>query len=373
MNVLIAAGGTGGHIIPAIAVADELAILSKSENGEDGRIAVTFVGTGKPLEEKLVGGAGYTLRALPTLPFSGKGIKGKLRLLTNLPSGIRATHELLRQLAPRVVIGFGGYPSFLPVYCAWRSGIPIFIEEQNAKAGVANRLLSLIARKVFAVPQAHGFLKASHVEFRPNPVRRVFHEIPPWRPPGEGEKWRVLIVGGSQGAVSMNRSVIGAIESFRKHGVEIVHQSGETDLLPLSDLYRSAGYPSVTVRPFIDSIATEYAQAHLVICRAGAMTAAEVSAAGRPAIYVPLPLAGGHQAENVRHLVERGAALMFPQDEALSKNLTEALDGLLANPSRLEGMAARAHELASYGEHGSARRIAEVLFEAAKGQKVSAD
>lgn len=359
MRFMIAAGGTGGHIVPALAVADELRTI-------DPAAQVIFIGTGKPLEEKLVIGAGYRLESLAARPFAGRGLKGKLQLAASLPQGLRSARALVRTIDPHAAIGFGGYPSFLPIVAAWMHGIPCVIDEQNAHPGIANRVLSIIARRVFAVPGATAFFRTSRLEHVPNPVRRQFLDIPDWAPPGDGQRWTVLVVGGSQGAVSLNRAVISALGAFREAGARIVHQSGETDLLPLTELYRQADFRDVRVVPFIDAIADEYRAAHLVICRAGAMTAAEVSAAGRPAIFVPLTIAGGHQTHNVAHLVNGGAALMLSQNEELGVRLAVTLAELFSAPERLQEMSRRAREMSRVGEHGSARRIAEAIREVAR-------
>ncbi len=347
-RILLAAGGTGGHIMPALAVAEELKRLAPDT-------VVEFVGTGRPLEAKLIGGAGYRAHVISFVPVSGGGVRGLLRMILRAPSAMIETRRLFKQFAPSAVMGFGGYPAAMPLVTALLARIPRVIAEANVQSGIANKLLSVIAQRVFAVPGAEDFLRTSRLVHLPNPVRRSFLDIPDWKFDPQ-QPFRILIVGGSQGAMSLNRAVLAAMAALKGRAVSVVHQSGESDQATVVNGYKALGMDTVTVRAFIDSIADEYRAAHLVICRAGAMTAAEVSAAGRPAIFVPLPIAGGHQSENVRHLVAAEAAFQLDQNEELGARLSTLLPELIDDPHRLEGVARRARA-AAYTEGGSAGEV----------------
>jgi UDP-N-acetylglucosamine--N-acetylmuramyl-(pentapeptide) pyrophosphoryl-undecaprenol N-acetylglucosamine transferase len=340
MVIFLAAGGTGGHIIPAIAVAD--AIRARRPD-----CRIVFIGTGKEIERKLVGEAGYELASVELLPFSGKGLKGKLQLLLSLPKTAAAVGKLFDHHKPVAIAGFGGYPSFLPVLAAWLRRVPRVINEQNVKAGIANRFLSLVASAGFAVPGSMGFLSPQKIAFVPNPVRSRFFDVPEWRAP-VGRKLKLLIVGGSQGAVSLNSAIAECSDTIRSLELEVIHQTGPKDLQRIEEKYSAAGLTSCKAISFIDDMASAYSAADIVICRAGAMTVAELCASGRAAIFVPLPIAGGHQAENARWLVDSGAALMLPQDQALAGNLAQLLKELCSNPDRVAELA-RKIRLAAVG------------------------
>ena len=352
-RILLAAGGTGGHIMPALAVAEELKRLAPET-------VVEFVGTGRPLEEKLIGGAGYRAHIIPFVPVAGGGPRALLRMLARAPSAILATRRLYRELSPTAVMGFGGYPAVMPIVTAALSGVPRVIAEANVQVGIANKVLSIIANRVYAVPGAEDFLRKGAVVHLPNPVRRSFLDLPDWQYRSDNnsgdDRFRILVVGGSQGAVSLNRAILHAAPALRELRVSIVHQSGEGDFESVRKGYQDLGMHDVEVRTFIDSISEEYRLAQLVICRAGAMTAAEVSAAGRPAIFVPLPIAGGHQAENVRHLVAADAAILLEQNEELSGRLAKLLPELVRDPVRLRELATNARR-AAYVEGGSAGEV----------------
>lgn len=355
MHILIAAGGTGGHILPAIAVAQALKDLEPD-------CEITFVGVGKDLEKKLVGEAGFPLESLSFVPLSGGGIRGLFGVISSLPRGMRRAYQLFEKVNPDVVVGFGGYPAVLPLITALLRGIPRVLHEQNGKVGIANRFLSLIANKIFAVHGARGFWSISRIEFVNNPVRKKFLEIAKWAAPSEGQALRVLIAGGSQGAVALNAAVVECADLFAKLNIEVTHQTGAKDFDNIANEYRQRGFANVAVVPFIDEMADAFAAAHLVICRAGAMTVAEVCASGRPAIFVPLVIAGGHQADNCRSLVQKSGALMLEQNSELVLKLREMIEHLVGHPDTLNSIAESAR--AEYLRDGTpaAKKIAEAII-----------
>ncbi len=360
MNIVLAAGGTGGHIIPAIAVAEAL-----RDRAPD--VRVCLLGTGAEIEQRLCSRYGLMLHSLPAAPFVGKGIAGRMRSAAGLPRAVYKAAQFFRGFKPEAVLGFGGYPSVAPVLAAWITGRPALIHEQNAEVGLANRMLSLICRKVYAVHGAQGFWRSGHASYLSNPVRREFAALPPWQAPAAGEPLRVLVVGGSQGAVTLNTAILAQIPIFKRFNVTLVHQSGKLDYERLCSSYAAASWRAVEVRPFIDCIAEAYARAHLVICRAGALTVAEVTAAGRPAIYVPLRIARGHQALNAAHAVSRGAAVLLEQTPQLASRLGEVLEELLGAPEKLQPMADAARVIAEEGGLCAADTLAAEVVNAASG------
>lgn len=318
MKILIAAGGTGGHIVPALAVAEALTSLGHQ---------VTFVGVGKEIEHRLI--TEYPLKSISFPPFRGRGPVGVFRFLRAVPGAVLSARRLIREEGFSRVVGFGGYPSFAPLVAAWLLGVPRVLHEQNRVVGLANRFLSRLVNVVFSVEGVSGF-SVPVVEL-PLPVRKAFREIPPL---SGDEKATLLVLGGSQGAVAVNSSVLSLASFLNEQRVDIIHQAGKVDYPRVKDAYASMGI-SATVIEFTEEVATLMARATLIISRAGAMSVAEITAAKRPAIYIPLPLAGGHQRDNCKQAVERGAALLVEQDERLNEKLLEAVKRVLAGELEL--------------------------------------
>jgi UDP-N-acetylglucosamine--N-acetylmuramyl-(pentapeptide) pyrophosphoryl-undecaprenol N-acetylglucosamine transferase len=308
VRILIAAGGTGGHIVPALAVAEVLAELGHE---------VSFVGVGKEIEKKLI--KNYPLAEISFPPFRGQGLGGIYRLVRAIPGAVMSARKLIRERQIDRVIGFGGYPSFAPIVAAWLLGIPRVLHEQNRVVGLANRWLSRIVSVVFATQGVRGF-SVPVIEL-PLPVRKAFREIPPL---SGKEKPCLLVLGGSQGAVSVNTAVLSLGSFLKERGVGIIHQAGRVDYQRVKDGYASMGV-AAEVYDFVEDVAGLMARSTMIISRAGAMSVAEISASGRPAIYIPLPIAGGHQQDNCREVVARGEALLVLQDGALNENLRVAV------------------------------------------------
>lgn len=340
---VFAAGGTGGHVVPAVTVAEELV-------REEPQAEIHFIGSGAAVEIEIVGRAGFRHHIVPFVPLRGKGLLGCIKAGAVLPKSMFRCLELYSRIKPCVVIGFGGFPTIIPGLCACLSRIPLVVHEQNGETGLANRLLSLFAAKVFAAPGAAQFFRPSRVEQVSNPVRRQFYEVPEWCPERlRGKALSLLVVGGSQGAVSLNDAVISLYPFFAEHGLEVVHQSGAKDLPRVEAALTSCPGLRGRAMAFIQDMAGAYAQADLVICRAGAMTAAEVSAAGRAALFVPLPIAGGHQEKNITHLLNAGASRVFHHGEDLSAELKAAIFELQRAPELIQEMAVRARNSAMAG------------------------
>lgn len=355
---ILAAGGTGGHIIPALAVAEAL-------ERKVPRSQIVFIGVGTEMEQKLIVPK-YTLETVPYVPVLGKGVKGWLQAIQDFNPALREAMAIYRKYKPDVVIGFGGFPSVVPMVAAKMSNVPRMLHEQNVRVGLANKFTSLFANKIFAVPRAEGFWSKQEVTHLLNPVRDSFLKVPNWQQPSDGNPFLVLVVGGSQGAVAVNDAVLAQIDLFKKYNIAVTHVAGWKDYDRVLKAYAAANFERAAVHAFVDDLSVGYARAHLVVCRAGAMTVAEVSACGRPAIYIPLAIAGGHQAENIRHVVQNDAAEALAQGPDLAEKLGQAIEVMVGNPSRLARMGRNARNL-SRGEDNksSAERIAEAAFELA--------
>jgi UDP-N-acetylglucosamine--N-acetylmuramyl-(pentapeptide) pyrophosphoryl-undecaprenol N-acetylglucosamine transferase len=353
--VLIMAGGTGGHVFPALAVAEELVARG---------VAVSWLGTRRGLEARVVPAAGYPLE---TLQVSGLRGKGMLRLLLApfmlLIALLQALVILLR-LRPRAVLGMGGFASGPGGVMAWLLRRPLLIHEQNSVAGMTNRWLAPLARTVMeAFP---GSLPAKyHSLHTGNPVRREITCLPEpaERLAGRKGKLCVLVIGGSLGAHALNTSVPGAMAGLSSgKSFHVRHQTGAADLEAVRRAYAAAGIDA-QVDAFIDDMAAAYAWADLVICRSGALTVAELAVVGVAAILVPFPHAtDDHQTGNARFLADAGAAILMPQDTLDPERLGQLLDDFATQRTVLLEMAGRARSLAL---PQAARRVAELCLQAA--------
>lgn len=357
MAIILAAGKTGGHIFPAIAVAQSLEKKAPHEE-------IIFVGVGGDIESSLIQEAGFPLEVIPFVPITGAGVMGAIRFLFALPGAICKALRLYSRVRPKVVVGFGGYPAFVPMVTAWLKRIPRILHEQNVQVGLANKILSLLANEVYAVHRAQGFWGKKTVHFIGNPVRHAFEQISEWKAPSSEQHFVLLIVGGSQGAVSLNDAVMSISPTLERLGLKIIHQSGSTDFERVNSHYEKKSYPEADVRAFIDNMPEAYAEAHLIVCRSGAMTTAEVAASGRPAIFVPLHIAGGHQAENVRHLIQCEGGVMLEQGPELAEKLGQLIEELVSDPAKLQQMAARARESTRQGLMTAAEQLAQAAVTA---------
>lgn len=342
MRVIIAAGGTGGHLYPAIALAREF--LRRRPETE-----VVFVGTPRGLETKVLAHEGFPLALVSAQPFMGMGLRGALRGLLALPRGLWQSLSLLSRPKADLVVSVGGYTSPAAVVAAWLLRIPRVLLEPNAYPGMANKALSPVADRVFlAFEAAAAHLRSSHVRVVGSPVREeLVGAEPAVVQPAGSEPPLLLIFGGSQGARAINQAVIEAVPHLAalKERVTIVHQTGEADQPRVQDAYASAGCRA-TVVPFLYDLPRWLRQAALVISRSGAMTVAELTACGRAAVLVPLPHAiYDHQLKNARVLEAAGAAVVIPQGELTGERLASTITALLADPDRLQAMSERSRSL----------------------------
>jgi UDP-N-acetylglucosamine--N-acetylmuramyl-(pentapeptide) pyrophosphoryl-undecaprenol N-acetylglucosamine transferase len=345
---LIMAGGTGGHIFPGLAVAAQL----RTAGWE-----VVWMGARGGMEERLVPPHGYRTAWIRARAARGKGLVQKLLLPANLLLSFWESLGHLRRIRPDVVLGLGGYVAFPGGMMASLLGRPLALHEQNAIAGLANRVLAAVADKVMvAFP---GVLKGA--EWTGNPVRAEIAAIAPpeARFAGRSGPLRILVVGGSLGAQALNQALPKAVSLLKERPV-VVHQSGEKHLEALQQNYQAAGVKGDLVA-FIDDMARRYAEADLVICRSGAVTVAELSAGGMASILVPFPHAvDDHQTANARFLAEQGAALLIQQRD-LSPEKLAALIGAL-DRAKLLAMARKARAL---GKPDAAQVVARRCVELA--------
>lgn len=338
MRLLLAGGGTGGHLFPAVALAQEL--LAREPDAE-----VLFVGTARGIEARVLPQLELPLETIDISGLVGKGLSGKLAVLPKLLRSVHQSLKIIERFKPDVVVGVGGYASGPVALAAKLRRCPLLLHEQNAWPGLTNRILGRWADKVCVTfKETRSAFADQRSLVTGNPVRR---ELTRSMVPAEGPP-TLLVFGGSRGARAINQAMISVLPQLAKwhDRLRIIHQTGSDDLATVSEGYRAAGWQQVEVSAFIDDMAAAYQRAHLVLCRAGATTIAELTCCGRPAILVPYPHASGdHQTTNARSLAKRGAALMLPQTEMTAPNLAALLDNLLGDRERLLDMAGVARSL----------------------------
>lgn len=338
MKVLIAAGGTGGHIYPGIAVAKE--ILKRDAASE-----ILFVGTVRGLENKIVPENGFRLSLINSAGLKNVGLIGKLKGLFVLPKSFLEARRIIKSFAPDVVIGAGGYVSGPVLLTASLMRVPTLVMESNALPGFTNRKLApfvTLAALTFEAALPY-FGKKGIVTG--NPVRREFFEIAPKQ---RGERINLLIFGGSQGARTINNAMVEALRNLPHDKLSITHQTGEGDFENIKESYQRAGWGNVAeVKPYISNMVEEFAESDLIICRAGATSCAEIAAAGRAALLVPLPTAADdHQRKNAEALEKAGAARMILQKDLSGKSLAEKILDLINAPEKITAMETAAKKLA---------------------------
>lgn len=354
MRVLIAAGGTGGHIYPGIAVAQEIM-------RRDATSQVHFVGTARGLETRLVPQAGFELSLIESAGLKNVSLGARMRGIAVLPKSFVSTRKLLRQFQPDVVVGAGGYVSGPVVMSAAMMNRPTLVMESNALPGWTNRVLArFVDRAAVSFEQALPYFRGK-AKVTGNPVRREFFEIPPkQREPG---KFSLLVFGGSQGARAINEAMVAALPKLKTMPIElrIKHQTGPTDFEKTQAAYVAAGWSErADVRSYIDNMMADFAGADLVLCRAGATTTAELIAAGKASIMVPFPFAADdHQRKNAEALEAAGAARMILQQDLNGDRLATEIEKLVQSPTALDQMEAASRKLA----HGDAAAAAVDMIE----------
>jgi UDP-N-acetylglucosamine--N-acetylmuramyl-(pentapeptide) pyrophosphoryl-undecaprenol N-acetylglucosamine transferase len=326
MKVLIAAGGTGGHIYPGIAVAKE--IMRRDEKSE-----VHFVGTARGLETKIVPANGFQLSLINSAGLKSVGFVAKIKGLMILPKSFLEARALIKDFKPDVVVGAGGYVTGAVLLTASLMRVPTLVMDSNALPGFTNRRLAPFVKKAaLTFEEALPFFGKKGV-VTGNPVRREFFEI---EPKTRGEKINLLIFGGSQGARVINNTMIDALPKLPNDKLNITHQTGESDFEKIRELYAGNGWGNAEIRPYISNMVEEFAKTDLIICRAGATTCAELAAAGKAAIMIPLPTAADdHQRKNAEALEKAGAAKMILQKDLNGESLGREILKLINSPAEV--------------------------------------
>jgi len=350
-SVLMAGGGTGGHVYPGVAVADELRRRRKD-------LPIFFVGTRAGLEARLVPAAGYPLCFINSAGIAGKSWPARLAGALRIPWSVAQSVGIVSRRRAGVVVGVGGYASGPVVLAGRLLRRPTLILEQNAVAGATNRILAPLVDKVAVTYEQTAHRLRGRCQVTGNPVRAGFTALPDRRTAGLS---RLLIFGGSRGAVGLNDAILDSLPALANAGrLEIHHQTGPADLERVRAAYARQAL-TARIDAYIDDMPAAYAGADLVVCRAGATTIAELSAAGRAAVLVPFPGAtGGHQEENARALAGSGAAVLVRQDEAGNGRLGEEILSLLDDAGRRRQMEEAATGL---GAPAAAAAVADLVLE----------
>ena len=369
MRVLLAGGGTAGHVEPALATADALLRL-------DPACEITMLGTERGLETRLVPARGYRLELIDPVPLPRRVSADLARVPGRLRHAVAQAGEAIQRLGADVVVGFGGYVA-LPAYlAARRRRVPVVIHEANARAGLANRVGARFAAAVAVATPVGAFPGAAHIGM---PLRasisgldraagreaaRAEWGLAPDRPV-------LLVTGGSQGARRLNQALVAAARELLVAGVQVLHATGTAnhDVVTADlraqgvDLASGSGYVAV---PYVDDMPAAYCAADLEVCRAGAMTVAEVTAVGLPAVFVPLPIGNGEQRLNAEPVVAAGGGLLVPDDAMDGAALVEIVVPLLTDPDRLSTMAAAA---ATFGRRDADDALARIVRDVATGRR----
>jgi UDP-N-acetylglucosamine--N-acetylmuramyl-(pentapeptide) pyrophosphoryl-undecaprenol N-acetylglucosamine transferase len=351
---VVAGGGTAGHIEPALALADAVRRIRP-----DARIVA--LGTERGLEKQIVPARGYQLEMIPPVPMPRKPNVDLLKLPLKVRTAVKTTRDVLERVGADVVVGFGGYVA-LPAYLAARGRIPIVVHDSNARAGLANKVgAKFAARVAVAVPDT-GLPKAEVIGI---PLRGSIIGLDRPRLRAEARRFfglhptapTLLVFGGSQGARSINTALSACARVFADRGIGVLHAHGPKNSLAVQEVRGAPRYAGV---PYLERMDLAYAAADAVLCRCGAMTVAEVSAVGLPAIYVPLPHGNGEQALNAQPMVTAGAALMVKDEELTPEKAAELVVPLLTDPLRLRAMSAAAQ---GSGHREAADVLARMVLE----------
>ena len=360
MRVVLAGGGTAGHIEPALALADAL-------RREDPEIGVTCLGTERGLETRLVPHRGYDLALIPAVPLPRAITPRLLSVPGRLAGAINTAAGVLDRVAADVLVGFGGYVATPGYLAARRRGVPIVVHEANPRPGLANRLGARMTQHVFT---GHPDAQLPHAEFIGIPLRDEIISLDRF---ALGDKARshfglrgdlptLLIFGGSQGARSLNRAALDARAFFRQSGVQVLHVVGPKNASEPED-HTGDGVPYVTV-PYIDRMDLAYAAADFALCRGGAMTCAELTAVGLPAVYVPLPIGNGEQRLNAQPIVDGGGGLLVDDADLTPDWIRDVVLPVLRDPEQVVQMSTAAARL---GNRDADRVLAQRVIDAVRG------
>ena len=354
LRIVIAGGGTGGHLFPGIAMAEEF------QARNPGTIVI-FVSTGNRMEKSVLSKTDFELRIVTAAGIKGRGLWNQLMSVLKIPKGILESIRILKEFSPDLAIGLGSYSAGPVIIGAWLRRIPIAIQEQNILPGVTNRILARFAKRIYtSFDNTRANFDSHKVRWTGNPVRRELIDLVE-RHASENEKstgdklFTVLIVGGSQGAHRLNMAVIEALGQLENKGhLYFVHQTGEADQRRVREAYLNSNIQS-TVQSFFDNMAELYSRADLLICRAGATTVAEITALGKAAIFVPFPYAAdNHQALNAGSLADAGAAEMILESNLSGEVLRQKIEFYAAHREAIAKMAAESRR---FGNPDAAAKI----------------
>ena len=362
VHVVLAGGGTAGHVEPALAVADAL-------RRRDPDVGITMLGTARGLENRLVPARGYDLALIPPVPLPRSLTPSLLTVPARMRTAVHETTEILKSVGADVVVGFGGYVA-LPAYLAARGAkLPFVVHEANAKPGLANRWG---ARFTPFVASSVDDTRLAHAQVLGIPVRRAISTLDRAATRAEARRQlgllpdapTLLVSGGSQGARSLNRAVVGAIADLLAAGVQVLHVAGPAQVGDVEADRPEAidGQPPYLLVPYIDRMDFAYAAADLMLCRAGAMTCAELTVVGLPAVYVPLPHGNGEQRFNAQPIVDSRGGIMVSDANLRADWIRDNLIPLITNPRRLRTMSKRAADL---GRPDADEKIVDMIVEAA--------
>lgn len=349
-KVLVMAGGTGGHVFPALSIAKELKLNN---------VEILWLGTRGRMEEMLVPKYGFNIKYIDVKGIRRNGIMALLKAPFMILKSVMQARKIIKEFKPDVVLGMGGYASGPGGVAAFLSGVPVVLHEQNAAAGMTNKLLFKIAKRVMlGFP---GAFEGQKVTVVGNPVRNSILSLHDEVRDYSREKLRISIVGGSLGARSLNELIPLALTKF-DDSIEVIHQCGKGNAQKVEPLYKDAKF-SVECKDFVDDMDKLYKDSDLIICRAGALTVAETCAAALPAIFVPLPTAvDDHQTKNAMFLKDAGAALLFKQSELDADKLYQAIKNLNDNRELLKQMSKASFKCATIDATQKAVAIIDDAF-----------
>ncbi len=359
-SIVLAGGGTAGHVEPALALADAL-------RAADPNVRITLIGTAGGLEARLVPARGYALRLIPRVPLPRRRTRALLSVPHRSARAVRAAGAIMDEVAADVVVGFGGYVAFPAYLAARRRGLGIVVHEANPLPGLANRVGARLTRRVAVstagcplphavltgIPLRPALLNLDRVADRPQ-ARQDFG-LDPDRP-------TLLAFGGSQGARSINQAVVGAARALTDAGIQVLHAAGEGGMETARAALPDRLAVPYVLRPYVDDMAAAYAAADLAVCRSGALTCAELAAVGLPAVYVPLPIGNGEQRLNAEPAVAAGGALIVEDGELDAEWLQAHVVELFAEPGRLDRMTSAARR---GGQRDAASALVQMVDAAA--------
>lgn len=355
-RLVVAGGGTGGHLFPGIAVAQAFRLRHPDNQ-------VLFINAGRPLEVDILSRLGWQQQAIAIAGIKGRGWRQQITAACKIPGAVWSAWRILTRFRADLVLGVGGYSAGPVVAAASLWGIPSVLHEQNRLPGITNRILSRMVDRIYLTfDESREYFNSAKVKVSGNPVRNEILTLAARPAAGrEGKIFTVLVVGGSQGAQAINQAVTEALSHFKNpRGIRFVHQTGEQDEAKVRQAYLQAGVEG-KVQAFFDDMADRYEQADLMICRAGATTVAEITVTGKAAIFIPFPFAADdHQTQNALALADVGAAEMIRQEALNGPDLANMIQGYMENPVLLTEMAAKARAL---GHPDAARIMVDDMYE----------